>query len=251
MSEKNVPILDKRSSRRTFIKNSGLTVGGVVLGGALGSLLGKDSSTQTQETAVHSEATASNANIALMYFTPDQYRITEAASERIFPKDENGPGAKELLVAYYIDHQLSGAWGMGSKEYSSGPFFPGEATQGYQGRQNRQQIFEIGLKGIEDQSLKTYEKSFIDLSEEEQDAILSEFADGNVKLKGISSDHFFGVLRTATIEGAYADPLYGGNANMEGWKMKNFPGHQMSFVNIIEKEFTKIEPMALNSQHKH
>ncbi|PZX03976.1 gluconate 2-dehydrogenase gamma chain [Psychrobacillus insolitus] len=251
MSEKNVPILDKRSSRRTFIKNSGLTVGGVVLGGALGSLLGKDSSTQTQETAVHSEATASNANIALMYFTPDQYRITEAASERIFPKDENGPGAKELLVAYYIDHQLSGAWGMGSKEYSSGPFFPGEATQGYQGRQNRQQIFEIGLKGIEDQSLKTYEKSFIDLSEEEQDAILSEFADGNVKLKGISSAHFFGVLRTATIEGAYADPLYGGNANMEGWKMKNFPGHQMSFVNIIEKEFTKIEPMALNSQHKH
>ena len=230
MSEKNVPILDKRSSRRTFIKNSGLTVGGVVLGGALGSLLGKDSSTQTQETAVHSEATASNANIALMYFTPDQYRITEAASERIFPKDENGPGAKELLVAYYIDHQLSGAWGMGSKEYTSGPFFPGEATQGYQGRQNRQQIFEIGLKGIEDQSLKTYEKSFIDLSEEEQDAILSEFADGNVKLKGISSAHFFGVLRTATIEGAYADPLYGGNANMEGWKMKNFPGHQMSFV---------------------
>lgn len=251
MSEKNVPILDKRSSRRTFIKNSGLTVGGVVLGGALGSLLGKDSSTQTQEIAVNSEAIASNANIALMYFTPDQYRITEAASERIFPKDENGPGAKELLVAYYIDHQLSGAWGMGSKEYSSGPFFPGEDTQGYQGRQNRQQIFEIGLKGIEDQSLKTYEKSFIDLSEEEQDAILSEFADGNVKLKGISSAHFFGVLRTATIEGAYADPLYGGNANMEGWKMKNFPGHQMSFVNIIEKEFTKIEPMALNSQHKH
>ena len=31
--EKN-SFLDKRSSRRTFIKNSGLTVGGVVLGGA-------------------------------------------------------------------------------------------------------------------------------------------------------------------------------------------------------------------------
>ena len=72
-----------------------------------------------------------------------------------------------------------------------------------------------------------------------------------MELKGVSSAHFFGVLRTATIEGAYADPLYGGNANMEGWKMKNFPGHQMSFLDIIEKEFTKIEPMALNSQHKH
>ena len=32
--------LDKRSSRRKFIKNSGLTVGGLVLGGALGSLVG-------------------------------------------------------------------------------------------------------------------------------------------------------------------------------------------------------------------
>lgn len=249
--EKNTPLLDKRSSRRTFIKNSGLTVGGVVLGGALGSLLTKEEKTTINETHVQSGATASNANAALMYFTPDQYRITEAASERIFPTDENGPGAKELLVAYYIDHQLSGAWGMGSKEYTSGPFFPGEATQGYQGRQNRQQIFEIGLKGLQDQSLKTYDKSFTELSDEEQDAILTEFADGNVELKGVSSAYFFGVLRTATIEGAYADPLYGGNANMAGWKMKNYPGHQMSYVDIIEKEFTKIEPMALNSQHKH
>ena len=138
--------------------------------------------------------------------------------------------AKELLVAYYIDHQLSGAWGMDRKNTHLGPFFPGADTQGYQGRQNRQQIFEIGLKGIEDQSIKTYDKSFIELSVEEQDAILTEFADGNVELKGISSAYFFGVLRTATIEGAYADPLYGGNANMEGWKMKNFPGHQMSFL---------------------
>lgn len=249
--EKNALLLDKRSSRRTFIKNSGLTVGGVVLGGALGSLLTKEEKTTTTETHVHSESTATNLNVALMYFTPEQYRITEAAAERIFPADDNGPGAKELLVAYYIDHQLAGAWGMGSKEYTSGPFFPGEATQGYQGRQNRQQIFEIGLKGIEEQSLKTYDKSFTDLSEEEQDAVLTEFADGKVELKGISSAHFFGVLRTATIEGAYADPLYGGNANMDGWKMKNFPGHQMSFLDIVEKEFTVVEPMALNSQHKH
>ena len=38
--EKKSPFLDKRSSRRTFIKNSGLTVGGLVLGGAIGNLVG-------------------------------------------------------------------------------------------------------------------------------------------------------------------------------------------------------------------
>ena len=49
MSEKEKnSFVDKRSSRRTFLKNSGLTVGGIVLGGAVGSLLGKDSTTLQQ-----------------------------------------------------------------------------------------------------------------------------------------------------------------------------------------------------------
>ena len=248
--EEKDSLLDKRSSRRNFIKNSGLTVGGLVVGGAIGSLIGSEEAPKTEVQSQPQKHT-DNPNVALMYFTPRQYRITEAATERIFPKDHNGPGAKELLVTYYIDHQLAGAWGTGTKEYTSGPFYPGESTQGYQGRQNRQQIFEIGLKGLEDESLKKYDNVFEKLSEEEQDAILTEFAEGKVKLHGVSSAHFFGVLRSATIEGAYSDPLYGGNAGMEGWKMKDFPGHQMSFLDIIEKDFVKVEPAALNSQHGH
>ena len=247
--EKN-SLLDKRSSRRKFLKNSGLTVGGLIAGGALGSLLGDKEAPKT-EVQSQPQKTFENPNVALMYFTPEQYRITEAATERIFPKDHNGPGAKELLVAYYIDHQLAGGWGTGTKEYTSGPFYPGEPTQGYQGRLNRQQMFGIGLKAIQDLSLKTYEKPFEQLSEEEQDAILTEFAEGKVELIGMKSDYFFGLLRSATLEGAYADPLYGGNKDMAGWKMKNFPGHQMSFLNIIEDEFTVVEPAALNSQHSH
>ena len=181
--EKN-SLLDKRSSRRKFLKNSGLTVGGLIVGGALGSLLGDNEAPKT-EVQSEPQKTFDNPNVALMYFTPEQYRITEAATERIFPKDHNGPGAKELLVAYYIDHQLAGGWGTGTKEYTSGPFYPGESTQGYQGRLNRQQIFDIGLKAIQDHSVKTYENPFEKLSEEEQDAILTEFAEGKVELKGI------------------------------------------------------------------
>ncbi len=186
-----------------------------------------------------------------MYFTPEQFSITEAATERIFPADDNGPGAKDLLVAYYIDHQLAGTWGLRSNEYTKGPFYPGEPTQGYQGRLNRQEIFNIGLKGLQDHSLKTYNKKFPELTNEEQDAVLTEFADDKVALKGTTAKTFFGILRAGTIEGAYADPLYGGNKGMEGWKMKNFPGHQMTYLNIIDKEYAVIEPLALNSQHKH
>ena len=95
--EKNT-LLDKRSSRRNFIKNSGLTVGGLVVGGALGSLIGNEEAPKTEVQSEPHKHT-DNPNVALMYFTPKQYRITEAATERIFPKDHNGPGAKELLVS--------------------------------------------------------------------------------------------------------------------------------------------------------
>lgn len=245
---------EKKSTRRNFLKNSGLTVGGLVLGGAVGSLIGSDSKTLTSNEKIPTSGShngAQNHNVALMYFTPEQFRITEAAAERIFPADDNGPGAKDLLVAYYIDHQLAGTWGLRSNEYTKGPFYPGEPTQGYQGRLNRQEIFNLGLKGLKDYSLKTFNKEFPDLTNEEQDEVLTAFADDKVELKGTTAKTFFGILRAGTIEGVYADPLYGGNKNMDGWRMKDFPGHQMSYADIIDKDFKEIEPLALNSQHKH
>ncbi|WP_010649740.1 gluconate 2-dehydrogenase subunit 3 family protein [Oceanobacillus massiliensis] len=254
VSEKN-QLDEKGSSRRKFLKNSGVAAGGVVVGGVLGGLVGfgKDkepaSSTATQPAENKS---ASNPNMALMYFTPDQLAITEAAVERIFPEDENGPGAKELLVGYYIDHQLALGWGTGAKDYTSGPFFPGEPTQGYQSSLNKQQIFDIGLQAMEKHSVSSFEKSFVDLTEEEQDTVLTDFDEDKVKMKGVTAAYFFSVLRAATIEGVYADPLYGGNAGMEGWKMKNFPGHQMSYKDMIDsEEFIEMEPKSLNSQHSH
>jgi len=257
MSEKDtkVPILDKRSSRRTFIKNSGLTVGGVVLGGALGSLLGKDSSTATEK---HSPVTASvNYNQALMFFDKTQFDTVEAAAEQIFPKTDIGPGAKELLVAYYIDHQLAGPFGLNSKEYMTGPFYPGEAVpeQGYQTHLNRQQIFNLGIIALNKEAIARSKdnESFAALSEEEQIEILKDFEANKVKIQGaVSSSYFFSLLRKMTIEGAYADPMYGGNKDMAGWKMKNFPGHQGNYIGTLEKdEFVKIAPQSLNSQHQH
>lgn len=253
------PLLEKRSSRRSFLKNSGLTVGGLIVGGAVGTLIGRETNetTTTEDTkkAPSTQGTGdagANANTALMFFTPNQFDITNAAVERIFPADDNGPGAQELLVGYYIDHQLASGWGIGAREYTAGPFYPGEDTQGYQSSLNRQEIFTIGLETIEKHSTDKYKKSFLELSEEEQDAVLTDFQDGKVEMKGVSSNYFFNLLRSTTIEGVYADPLYGGNANMEGWKMKKYPGHQMSYFNMIEQdEFEEIEPKSLSSQHSH
>ena len=258
MSEqvKKTSVLDKRSSRRTFIKNSGLTVGGVVLGGALGSLLINKDMPTTIETHTHNATvSSSNPNEALMYLTLEQYAVVEAAAERIFPEDELGPGAKSLGVAMYIDHQLASPWGLSAKEYMTGPFKVGTATQGYQGRQKNAEIFMMGLTALENYTRANYENaSFNSLTVEQQDAILMDFentsGEDKVIITGITSNQFFNMLKNLTLEGLYSDPMYGGNKNMGGWKLKNYPGHQMSFKADMEKEkFIVYKPQSLSSMY--
>lgn len=226
-------------SRRKFLRKTGYTVGGLAVGGVLGSVLPFG--------AAKKQDKAQNYNQALMYFTPEQFRIVEAATERIYPKDDHGPGAKELGVAFFIDHQLAGDWGFNSREYMQAPFFKGEKVQGFQGRLNRRDIFNIALRELNNHSQTVYKKNFTDLKGAEKDAVLKDFEGDKVNITTISPSGFFTMLRSATLEGVYSDPLYGGNKNMEGWKMRNYPGSQMAYAQVIEKDFKKIKPQSLQS----
>jgi len=236
-------------SRRRFLINAGYAVGGLVVGGAIGSLIPRRQPVQPQQPAPSgpSAGAPNNYNQALMYFTQDQFRTVEAAVERIFPADDSGPGAKDLGVAFFIDHQLAGEWGVNGREYMSPPFYVGEKVQGYQGRLNRRETFEIALREMDNYSQSKYGKNFADLTGEQQDAVLRDFESDTVPLTTISPSGFFRMLRNCTLEGAYSDPLYGGNLNMNGWRMRDYPGNQMSYANIIEKDFTKIEPSSLQA----
>ncbi|MED0679175.1 gluconate 2-dehydrogenase subunit 3 family protein [Aneurinibacillus thermoaerophilus] len=237
-------------SRRNFLKKSGYALGGLLVGGVVGSLLTVGQRQAAPSPAPQTQSTT-DYNQALMYFKPDQFRMVEAATERIFPADENGPGAKDLGVAYFIDHQLAGDWGFNARDYMRSPFFKGETVQGYQGRLNRREIFDIALQEMQNYSQRKYQKNFADLTEEQQDEVLRAFEKDEIKLTTISPSGFFRILRNATIEGVYADPLYGGNKNMGGWKLKNYPGNQMAYTNIIEKdEFVKMPPKSLKD-HLH
>ena len=252
--EKKDSVLDKRSSRRSFLKNSGLTVGGVVLGGALGNLLIKDEkSTTTTETQNHAATPTANPNVALMFFTPNQYQVTQAAVERIFPEDANGPGAKELNAAIYIDHQLAGPWGSNVKDYRLGAFYKAEENQGPQIKLLRKDLFLAGLDSLDTYSNEQFEADFKKLEATQQDEVLLAFSEGKVELYGkVSSSHFFNLLRTLTIEGVYADPMYGGNNEMLGWSMRKYPGSRMQYVNEIQDEkYITLEPQGLNSHMGH
>ncbi|WP_317971120.1 gluconate 2-dehydrogenase subunit 3 family protein [Paenibacillus sp. CCS19] len=240
------------SSRRKFLKTTGYALGGLVVGGALSTIIGcntKDSTEDTTDKTPTDTGAAANEvknyNRALMFFTQEQYRIVESAAERIFPEDDNGPGATALGVAFFIDHQLAGDYGFNGRDYMSPPFYAGEKEQGYQGRLKRREIYEIGIRELDNYSNSKYQKGFTSLAPEEMDAVLKDFESDTAKLTTISASAFFKMLRTNTLEGAYSDPLYGGNANMNGWRMRGYPGNQMSYTATIDKGYTPIEPSSL------
>lgn len=247
MANDNEKVSDEeRLSRRRFLKNSGIAVGGLAVGGVVGSMIpwktGENPSQQTK----NQNQNKKNPNQALMFFSQDEFKTTQAATERIFPKDDNGPGATDLGVAYYIDHQLAGSYGFNSRDYMEPPFFHGEKVQGYQGRLKRREIFRFGLRELQNYSQQKHKKNFTDLDNEQQDQVLSDFEKDNAKLTTVSASGFFSMLRSMTLEGLYSDPLYGGNINMDGWRMRNYPGDQMGYTDIIEKGFQKMEPSSLN-----
>ncbi|KKE78499.1 gluconate 2-dehydrogenase subunit 3 family protein [Oceanobacillus caeni] len=234
---------EERISRRRFIKSSGVAVGGLAVGGVIGGLIPWRTEDNKQQRQAANET--KNYNQALMFFSQAEFKTVEAATERIFPKDHNGPGAKDLGVPFYIDHQLAGSYGFNSRDYMEPPFFHGEKEQGYQGRLKRREIFRVGLRELQNYSHQKYKKEFSELSTEEQDDILKDFESDKVKLSTISASGFFNMLRGVTLEGLYSDPLYGGNIDMDGWRMRDYPGDQMNYLDVIEEGFKKIEPRSL------
>lgn len=240
------------NSRRQFLKNSGIAVGGIAVGSALGGILGMYG--EKEEAPAESAATpqpAEKHDHALQYFTNRaDFETLGQATERIFPEDDNGPGALALGVPYYIDHQLAGKWGINAKEYRQGPFYEGVPEQGYQSQLKHHQVFDLGIEALNNYSQEKFDNIFVALDGEQQDEVLTAFENDEVKIPGVASSLFFELLRTLTIEGAYADPLYGGNKDMAGWKMKEYPGVQMSYADKVEeKEFLNIEPKSLHNTH--
>lgn len=254
---------EKKFSRRDFLKTTGAATGGIIGGSLLGGVIGygiDDSAAPATESDSdeHSDV-ASNGepvhNNGYMFFTKHSDRETlEAAMERIFPEDDLGPGAAALGAAYFLDTQLAGDYGSNAREYMQGPFYEGLPTQGYQSRLNRREYFTLGIERLNAVSNEAHEVDFRQLEPDQMDDILTQFQEGEadmgVPAHTATSSGFFDLLRTATLEGVYADPIYRGNRGMEGWKMKNFPGHQMEYMDeIADEEFHEIDPMSVAEGH--
>lgn len=254
---------EKSFSRRNFLKLSGAATGSLVAGTYLGSLLTEaptepektesDTSGQQPEGGGEQASETPDYSKAYKFFQKqEEFATIEAATERIFPEDDNGPGAATLGVAWFIDHELAGGYGANSREYMKGPFKEGTAYQGPQYAMVRKDIFTEGIRVMNAQAEEQFDAAFTEIEGDQQDDILTQIEQDEIEIPGLKASDFFEELRLVTLSGVYADPLYNGNKDMKGWEMKKFPGSYMSYANEIEsEEFIDKEMKPLSSHISH
>ena len=109
-------------------------------------------------------------------FTDPEKKAAVALAEMLFPKDDLGPAASEVRVADFID------------EWVSAP---------YPRQQGDRKAIIPGLKTLDEECRKHFQKNFADASEEQKKAACDEMAKGN---------HFFNVFTGIASGAYYSDP---------------------------------------------
>jgi len=169
------------------------------------------------------------------FLMPAEAAFLAAAVDRLIPPDETWPGAASAGVTGYIDRQLAGGYGQGARMYLAGPWQEGEPEQGYQLRYTPAEVFRIGIAATQRHVADTYGgRAFEDLAPELQDEVLTGLETGAVNFPELPAPIFFETLLAKTVEGFFADPAYGGNRDMVGWRMIGYPGAYGQYAYLVE-----------------
>jgi len=171
-----------------------------------------------------------------VYFTPAEGAAIEALVDRLIPPDPQTPGGKDAGCAVFIDRQLAGPYGNAQGLYMRGPFADGTPEQGLQSPVTPAERYRQSLAAFDKYCRATYAgKSFAELPDDQKDKIISGLEQGSIMLDGANGQVFFEQLLTNTQEGFFADPVYGGNRDMVGWKMIGFPGARYDYRDWVER----------------
>lgn len=139
-----------------------------------------------------------------------EYATLRAITARIFPSEEDDPGALEAGASIYIDRVLNGRDAGQLETYQSGLAALDAATGG-----------------------------FADASEADQDSALTDLEAGEV---ADAPDGFFALLLEHTRQGMFCDPIHGGNREFIGWDLINYPGIKLAWTAEEQSLNTEVEP---------
>ncbi len=186
------------------------------------------------------------------FFTPEEAAAVEAIVDRLIPADDLGPGGKEAGCAVFIDRQLSGPYGTHDGLYMEAPFSDHPLpTQGLQSPLVPRQQYRLGLAALASYCRSHFaNRGFAELSDADKDSVLTGLEKGTVALPGFSGRMLFSALLTNTMEGFFADPVYGGNRDMVGWKLVGFAGARYDYRDVMQnpnKPYT-LPPVSLQGR---
>jgi gluconate 2-dehydrogenase gamma chain len=167
------------------------------------------------------------------FFTGEEGRTMEALADRIIPADSETPGGKDSGCAVFVDRQLAGSYGRQEGLYVRPPFQAGAKNQGHQSENGPAQEYREGLAALNQASKAKYGKSFVNLPDDDKDALLKGLESGEFKLQGIDGKAFFEQIVRDVQMGFFADPIYGGNREMVAWKMIGYPGARYNYLDWV------------------
>jgi Gluconate 2-dehydrogenase subunit 3 len=124
---------------------------------------------------------------------PSELAALEAVFERLIPRDEQGPGAREAQVTRYALRRLAGPY------------------------RHHLQTYAAGLARLDDQAVALHGERFADLGTVVQDELLRA-------AEARAEDPFFELVLAHAREGMFGDPAHGGNAGGAGWALIGYPG---------------------------
>jgi len=190
-------------SRRAFLV--GAAVGAVGAGLKPADALAQN---QTQPAVTGAaDTTHAHANGHGAFFNADNAATIAAFTERLLPGAPGQPGAREANVLNYIDLALAGAYA------------------------DQQDFYRRGLAALDAYCRASNGKPFVELAAAQQDAVITALEQGKAShFTWPSAQAFFNTARTHTMEGLFADPVYGGNKDVAGWRLVGFPGAQPLFT---------------------
>ena len=216
------------TGRRTFLVRAAAGAGAVA-----GAGLVSDAQAQNpdQHAAADSQASTerrSGGNAHGAFLNHDDAGTIAAFTERLMPGAPGKPGARDAGVLNYIDLALAGAYA------------------------DLQDFYRRGLAQLDTYCRATYSQPFAGLDGARQDQAIASLENG--KATGFTwptAQEFFNTIRTHTMEGMFADPIYGGNKDFAGWRLVGFPGAQPVFTSAdmqSRQAFTRVPTIGLQVQ---
>jgi gluconate 2-dehydrogenase gamma chain len=218
------------AARRAFLVRAAVGAGAVAGAGFVPGA-NTPAREQRQDTGAAAATQPHSNGVEHGAFLNDENAATIAAfTERLMPGAPDKPGARDAGVLNYIDLALAGAYA------------------------DLQDFYRRGLAQLDAYCRKTYHGPFVRLDAARQDDVITALEQG--KATGFTwptAQAFFDTVRTHTMEGMFADPIYGGNKDFAGWRLVGFPGAQAMFTPADlqnRQAFTRAPMIGLQAQSK-